>query len=91
MGWRGLAAGATHNFFVIEKYVEDVKQDEKSVLDLVESIMRPSGLVKEESRRILMKMDQFTPEITKTRICTFEMSGKITDSVNVTSDRGSNF
>ena len=36
----------TH-FFVIEKYVEDVKQDEKDVPDLLESIMRPTDLVKE--------------------------------------------
>ena len=32
--------------FVIEKYVEDVKQDETHVPDLLESIMRPPGLVK---------------------------------------------
>merc|ERR1711965_739649 len=37
-------------FFVIEKYVEDVKQDEKHVPDLLESIMRPTCLVKEELR-----------------------------------------
>ena len=36
------------HFFVIEKYVEDLKQDEKHVPDLLESIMRPPGLVKEE-------------------------------------------
>ena len=36
------------HFFVIEKYVEDVKQDEKSVPDIVESIMMPTCLVKEE-------------------------------------------
>ena len=44
--------------FVIEKYVEDVKQDEKQVLDLLESIMRPPGLVKEELRPSLFKMTQ---------------------------------
>ena len=33
---------------VIEKYVEGAKQDEKKVPDLLESIMRPNGLVKEE-------------------------------------------
>ena len=32
--------------FVIEKYVEDVKQDEKHVPDLLESIMKVPGLVK---------------------------------------------
>ena len=35
-------------FFVIGKHMEDVKQDEKHVLDLLEPIMRPPGLVKEE-------------------------------------------
>ena len=35
-------------FFVIEKYVEDVKQEEKDVPDLLEAIMRPTCLVKEE-------------------------------------------
>ena len=58
MGWRGLPAGArTHKrklylrktqFFVIENYVEDVKQVQKDVPDLVESIMRPTDLVKDE-------------------------------------------
>ena len=68
------------HFFVIEKYVEDVKQKEKDVLDLVESIMKGSGLVKEELRRILFKMGQFRPKITKIRVSTFWMSGKIPDS-----------
>ena len=36
------------HFVVMEKYVEDVKQDEKHVPDLLEAIMRPPGLVKEE-------------------------------------------
>ena len=36
--------------FVIEKYVEDVKHDEKHVPDLLESIMRPTDPVKEELR-----------------------------------------
>ena len=40
------------NVFVMEKYVEDVKQDEKHVPDLLEAIMKGSGLVKEESRQI---------------------------------------
>ena len=33
--------------FVIEKYIEDVKQREKDVPNLLESIMRPTGPVKE--------------------------------------------
>ena len=32
------------HFFVIETSVEDVKQDEKHVPDLMEAIMRPLGL-----------------------------------------------
>ena len=36
--------------FVKEKYVEDVTQDEKQVPDLLESIMRPTCLVKEGLR-----------------------------------------
>ena len=42
--------------FVIEKSFEDVKQDEKHVPDLLESIMRPTSLVKEKLWIILMKM-----------------------------------
>ena len=48
--------------FVIEKHVEDVKQEEKSVPNLLESIMRPSDPVKEELRRNLCKMNQFSPK-----------------------------
>ena len=57
MGWRGWTSGDDDTkrkltlqkryFFVIEKSVEDVRQDEKRVPDLLESIMRPPGLVKE--------------------------------------------
>ena len=67
-------------FFVIENYVADVKQNEKHVPDLLEPIMGPPGLVKEELRRILFKMDQIRSKITKNRVCTFQMSGKMTDS-----------
>ena len=78
MGWRGWTSGdddtkrqlypRKNNFFVIEKYVEDVRQDEKDVPDLLEAIMRPTCLVKEELRPILFKMGQFRPEITKLRV-----------------------
>ena len=57
MGWRGwtpvggdIKSKLTLRqiyFSVIEKYVEDVKQDEKSVPDLVESMMKVSGLGEE--------------------------------------------
>ena len=46
------------HFFVIEKYVEDVKQHKEYVPDLLESIMTPLGHVKEELRPILFKMDR---------------------------------
>ena len=45
--------------FVVEKYIEDVKQDEKSVPDLLESIMRPTDAVKDELRQKTLKMRQF--------------------------------
>ena len=90
MGWRGwtpwlaltkrkLSLGKRY-FFVIEKYIEDVKQKEKDVPDLVESIMKGSGLVKEELRRILFKMGQYRPKIIKIRVSTFWMSRESTDS-----------
>ena len=66
-------------FFVIEKYVVDVTQKQKGVPDLVESIIRPTDLVKEELRRILFKMSQYRSEIIKIRVSTFWMSRKITD------------
>ena len=55
----------------IEKYIEDVKQDEKHVPDLLESIMRPTCLVKEELRPILSKLSQFGSKITKIKVSTF--------------------
>ena len=60
-----------NTFFVIGKYVEDVKQEEKHVPDLLESMMTPTCLVKEALRRILCKMGQFRPEIVKIRVSTF--------------------
>ena len=54
-----------------EKYVEDVKQDEKHVPDLLESIMRPADPVKEELRQKLFKMIQFGSKISKSKVSTF--------------------
>ena len=81
MGWRGGQRGPGHKkeivpkrkrpVFVIGKYVEDVKQDEKSIPDLVELIMRPTDPVKEELRQKTMNMIQFRPDITKIRLSTF--------------------
>ena len=57
--------------FLIEKYFEDARQDEKHILDLLESIMRPTHPVKEELRQKLFKMIQFESKITKMRVSTF--------------------
>ena len=51
-------------FVVVENHVEDVKQDEKHVLDLLEAIMKPTGLVKDELRSILFRMTQIMSKIT---------------------------
>ena len=67
------------HFLAIEKHFEEGKQDEKSVSDLMESMMRPTDPVKEELRRILFKMSQYRPEIIKMRVSTFWMSGKNPD------------
>ena len=78
MSWRGWASGGTHtkrklylrkrHFFVMEKYIEDARQEEKDVPDLLEAIMRPTCLVKEELRQKFFKMTQFRSEITKIRV-----------------------
>ena len=67
----------------MEERFEDARQDEKHVPDLLEAIIQPTDPVKEELRQKLFKMIQFGPEITKIRVCTFQMSGKIPDSTNV--------
>ena len=55
-------------FFVMEKYIEDARQEEKDVPDLLEAIMRPTDPVKEALQQNLFKMCQFRPEITKIRV-----------------------
>ena len=52
----------------MEKYIEDAKQEEKDVPDLLEAIMRPTCLVKEELRPNLFKLIHFRPKIPKIRI-----------------------
>ena len=69
--------------FLIEKCFEDARQDEKHVPDLLEAIMRPTDLVKDELRQKLFTIDKFGSKITKMRVCTFQMSGKNPDSANV--------
>ena len=55
----------------MEKYVEDLRQDEKHVPDLLEAIMTPTDPVKEELRQKLLKIDQFGSKIKKMRVSTF--------------------
>ena len=43
----------------MEKCFEDLRQDEKHVPDLLESIMKPTDPVKEELRMILYQISQF--------------------------------
>ena len=81
MGWRGLTQCVqghkkqvdpkNKTIFVIENYIEDFQQDEKSVPDLLESIMRHPGLVEEELRPILFKLSQFGLRISKIKVSTF--------------------
>ena len=68
--------------FVMAKYFEDARQDEKHVPDLLEATIQPPGLVKAELRPISFKTTQFEPEIKKIRVCIFQMSGKIPHSTN---------
>ena len=55
----------THFFVNMEIYVEDVRQDEKHIPDLLEVIMRPTDPIKEELRIILFKMTQIRSKMTK--------------------------
>ena len=59
------------HFFVMEKCIEDTRQEEKHVPDPLEAIMRPTDPVKEELRQNLFKMHQFRPKITKIKVSTF--------------------
>ena len=80
MGWSGWTSGGTRHkkevvpkkktCIIIGNYVEDVKQDEKHVPDLLESITRAPYLVKEELRPILFKKDLFVSKIQKIGVST---------------------
>ena len=54
--------------FLMEKYIEDARQEEKHVPDPLEAIMRLTDPVTEELRQNLFRMTQFRPEITKIRV-----------------------
>ena len=60
--------GSSWNVFLTEKYIEDARQDEKHVPDLLESIMRPTDPVTEELRPISFKMNQIRSNISKIRV-----------------------
>ena len=49
----------------MKKCFEDARQDEKHVPDVLEAIIQPPGLVKEELRPILFKIIQIRSKITK--------------------------
>ena len=55
----------------MEKYIEDLRQEEKHVPDLVESIIQLPGPVKDDLRQKLFKMSQFGSKITKMRVSKF--------------------
>ena len=59
---RGKLALRKRHVFVIEKYIEDVKQEEKHVPDLLEAVMRSTDPVKEELRMNLCKMSHCSPK-----------------------------
>ena len=84
MGERGYTDGKDvdprkKHVFVIEEHIEDVEQDQKTVANVLESRMRPTDPVTEELRNVLMKMNQFRPQIQDFRVCTFWMPGKLPD------------
>ena len=53
------------------KYIEDARQDEKHVPDLLEAITQSPGLVKEELRPILFKIIQIMSKIKNIKVSTF--------------------
>ena len=55
----------------MEKYIEDLRQDEKHVPDLLEAIIQPPDPVKDELRQKFFKMTQFGSKIKKTRVSKF--------------------
>ena len=57
--------------FLMEKYIEDARQDEKHVPDLLESIIQAPGPVKDELRQKLFKINHFGSKIKKMRVSTF--------------------
>ena len=59
------------DIFLIETCFEDVRQDEKHVPDLLESIIQLSDPVKDELREQLFNIDQFGSKIKKMQVSKF--------------------
>ena len=74
----------------MEKYIEDARQEEKHVPDLLEAIMRPKDPVKDELRQKLSKIDQFESKIPKNQGLHFSDVRK-NPGFGQRSLRGSNF
>ena len=55
----------------MEKYIEDARQKEKDVPDLLEAIMRPTDPVNEELPQKLFKIIQIRSKIKKMRVSKF--------------------
>ena len=55
----------------METYIEAVRQDEKHVPDLLESIMKPPDPVKEELRQKLFQLIQISSKVKKMKVSTF--------------------
>ena len=55
----------------MEKYNEDIRQDEKHVPDLLEAIIQPPDPVKEALRQKLFKIIQIESNIKKMRVAKF--------------------
>ena len=70
----------------MEKYVEEVKQEQIDVRECEESIMKAPGLVKQKLRLILFKLNQSRPKITKIKVSIFWTSREFPDLVNVASE-----
>ena len=56
---------SNRHFFVMEKYIEDARQDEKHVPDLLESIIQLPGLVREDYGKSCSKLTNLDPKSLK--------------------------
>ena len=66
--------------FCYRKKCQGRQPDQQMVLDLVESIIRPTDPAKDELRLILFNIVQFRPYMQEFRLCTSWTSRKCTDS-----------